>query len=111
MSGYVPEKGDFVWLTFDPQAGHEQKGRRTAVVVSNTLFNKKTGLAFVCPTTTRERGYPFHVSIPAGLPVHGFVMTDQLKSVDYRARKATYIAQAPEELVDEIMAIIEAIMQ
>jgi len=63
VSGYVPEKGDFVWLTFDPQAGHEQKGRRTAVVVSNTLFNKKTGLAFVCPTTTRERGYPFHVSI------------------------------------------------
>lgn len=111
MSNYVPRKGDFVWLTFDPQSDHEQKGRRTAVIVSNTLFNRKTGLAFACSTTTKDRGYPFHMPIPSRLPVHGFIMVDQVKSVDYRARKATYIAQAPEDLVEEILAVIDAILQ
>jgi mRNA interferase MazF len=111
VSGYVPAKGDFVWLTFDPQSGHEQKGRRTAVVISNTLFNRKTGMAFVCPITSKDRGYPFHVPIPDGLKVHGVIMADQIKSVDYRSRKATHIAQAPEDLVEEILSIIEAIIQ
>lgn len=110
MSSYVPRKGDFVWLNFDPQSGHEQKGRRTAVIISNTLFNQKTGLAFACPTTTKDKGYPFHLSIPSGLPVHGFVMADQVKSIDYSSRKAGFIAQAPQELVDDILAIIDAIL-
>ena len=92
MSGYIPKKGDFVWLNFDPQSGHEQKGRRTAIIVSNTLFNEKTGLAFACPTTTKDRSYPFHVHIPAGLPVHGVIMVDQVKSIDYESRKAAFIS-------------------
>lgn len=110
MSEYIPGKGDFVWLSFDPQSGHEQKGRRAAIIVSNTLFNQKAGLAFVCPTTTKDKGYPFHLPIPSGLPVHGFVMVDQMKSVDYRSRKADFIAQAPKDLLDDILAIMDAIL-
>ena len=110
MSIYVPQKGDFVWLNFTPQSGHEQKGRRTAIIISNTLFNQKTGLAFACPTTTKDKKYPFHLCIPAGLPVHGFVMTDQAKSVDYLSRKAEFIAQAPQDLVDNVLAIMLAII-
>jgi mRNA interferase MazF len=110
VSIYLPSKGDFVWLNFDPQSGHEQKGRRTAMIISNTLFNEKTGLAFACPTTTKDRGYPFHLRIPEGLPVHGVVMVDQVKSIDYSSRKATFIAHAPKDLVDEILAILDAIL-
>jgi mRNA interferase MazF len=110
VSGYVPRKGDFVWLNFDPQIGHEQKGRRTAIIVSNTLFNEKTGLAIACPTTTKDRKYPFHIKVPDGLPVHGVVMVDQVKSVDFSSRKAAFIAQAPKDLVDEILAILGAIL-
>jgi mRNA interferase MazF len=110
VSGYIPRKGDFVWLNFDPQSGREQKGRRTAIIVSNTLFNEKTGLAFACPTTTKDRKYPFHLRVPAGLPVHGVVMVDQVKSVDYSSRKVTFIVQAPKDLVDEILAILGAIL-
>ena len=110
MRRYIPRKGDFVWLNFDPQAGHEQKGRRTAIIISKTLFNEKTGLAFACPTTTKDRSYPFHLHIPSGLPVHGVVMVDQVKSIDYSSRKVTYIAQAPQDLVDEVLAILEAIL-
>jgi mRNA interferase MazF len=110
VSEYVPKKGDFVWLSFDPQSGHEQKGRRTAIIVSNTLFNQKTGLAFACPITSKDKGYPFHLPIPDGLPVHGFVMVDQVKSVDYLSRKADFIAQAPKDLIAEILAIMDAIL-
>ena len=89
MAAYTPEKGDFVALNFDPQSGHEQKGRRPALVVSNTLFNERTGLAMVCPLTTSDRGYPFHVAISDSTrQVKGFVMVEQVKSIDYRARGA-----------------------
>jgi mRNA interferase MazF len=110
VSSYIPRKGDFIWLNFDPQSGLEQKGRRTAIIVSNTLFNEKTGLAFACPTTTKDRSYPFHLNIPEGLPVHGVIMADQVKSIDYKSRKAAFIAQAPKDLVDDILAILDAIL-
>ena len=110
MSNYIPNKGDFVWLNFDPQSGHEQKGRRTAIIVSKPLFNEKTGLAFACPITTKDRSFPFHLRIPEGLPVHGVVMIDQVKSIDYASRKVSFIAQAPKNLMDEILAILYAII-
>ena len=84
---YIPEKGDFIALTFNPQSGHEQKGRRPALVISNTLFNKKTGLAIVCPITNTDRKIPLHTKISENCILTGFVMVEQIKSVDYKIEK------------------------
>lgn len=108
MRAYVPKKGDFIAVTFDPQSGHEQKGRRPALVVSNTLFNAQTGLAIVCPLTTTDRHYPFHVPVSGNPHVKGFVMTEQVKSIDYRARQAKAIGKASGELLDEVLSILDA---
>jgi mRNA interferase MazF len=108
MKQYVPKKGDFIAVTFDPQSGHEQKGRRPALVVSNTLFNEQTGLAIVCPLTTTDRGYPFHVEITESIQVKGFVMVEQVKSIDYRARQAKPIGKASDVLLDEVLSILNA---
>ncbi|MBN1448545.1 MAG: type II toxin-antitoxin system PemK/MazF family toxin [Bacteroidetes bacterium] len=108
MKPYIPEKGDIIAVSFDPQSGHEQKGRRPALVVSNTLFNEKTGLAFVCPLTGTDRGYPFHVAVTDDPSVKGFVMVEQVKSIDYRARKARRIGQASNDLLDEVLSILDA---
>ena len=95
MAAYVPRKGDFVALTFDPQSGHEQRGRRPALVVSNDLFNKHTGLCIACPVTNSRRDYPFHVTIPDDCEVIGVVMVEQVKSIDFRARNVKRIGPAP----------------
>ena len=108
MKVYVPKKGDFIAVTFDPQSGHEQKGRRPALVVSNTLFNEQTGLAMVCPLTTTDRGYPFHVTVIRNPDVRGFVMVEQVKSIDYRARQAKMIGKASDDLLDEVLSILDA---
>ena len=108
MAVYVPQQGDFIALTFDPQSGHEQKGRRPAFVVSKDLFNRRTGLAIVCPVTNTDRGYPFHVPVPAGCKLTGFIMVEQVKSVDYRSRKAKRIEQVNEELLEEVLSILDA---
>jgi mRNA interferase MazF len=105
---YVPEQGDFIALTLDPQAGHEQKGRRPALVVSKTLFNQRTGLAIVCPLTTVARGHLFHVDVSDHQSVRGFVMVEQVKSLDYRARGAQPIGKASEELLDQVLAVLDA---
>lgn len=108
MAEYVPRKGDFVVLTLDPQSGHEQRGRRPALVVSNDLFNKHTGLCIACPVTNTRRDYPFHVSIPGGHGVTGFVMVEQVKSIDFRARQAKRIGKASEQLLGEALSILDA---
>ncbi len=108
MKSYVPKKGDFVAITFDPQSGHEQKGRRPALVVSNTLFNEQVGLAIVCPLTTSDRGYPFHIAVTDNIKVTGFVMVEQVKSIDYVTRQAKMIAKASNELLDEVLSILDA---
>jgi len=102
-SRYVPERGDVVWLTFNPQAGHEQAGRRPAVVLSPSLYNRKAGLALFAPVTNQVKGYPFEVIIPSGLPVTGAVLADQLKSLDWRARKALRICALPPETIREVL--------
>ena len=107
MPKYVPRKGDFITLSFDPQSGHEQKGRRPALVISNYLFNKHTGLAIICPVTNTNRQIPFHLSIPASSSLTGFVMVDQVKSIDYVARKAKYIEKAPGQLLDDVLGVLE----
>ena len=108
MAEYVPRKGDFIAVTLDPQSGHEQRGRRPALVVSNDLFNKHTGLSIVCPITTTRRDYPFHVPIPENQDVTGFVMVEQVKSIDFRARRARCIKRAPDEVLQEVLALIDA---
>jgi mRNA interferase MazF len=105
---FVPRKGEFVALAFDPCAGHEQRGRRPALVVSNDLFNERTGMAVVCPITSIRRGFPFHVEIPEDSGVTGFVMVEQVKSVDFRARDARRISAAPAAVIDEALALLDA---
>jgi mRNA interferase MazF len=108
MKSYFPKKGDFVSVTFDPQSGHEQKGRRPALVVSNNLFNEHTGLAIVCPLTSTDRGFPFHVAVVNNPLVSGFVMVEQVKSIDFRARKAKRIGRASDGVLEEVLSILDA---
>ena len=108
MARYVPQKGDIIALSFDPQSGHEQKGRRPAVVISNYLFNKHTGLAIVCPITNTDRRIPFHLPVPETSTLTGFVMVDQVKSVDYATRKAKFIEKAPDVLVTDVLDVLDA---
>ena len=108
MSSYFPKQGDIIAITLDPQSGHEQKGRRPALVISKSLFNKKTGLAMVCPITNTSRGFPFHVPIPQQSKLTGFVMVEQIKSLDFRSRDARRIEHADEELLSEVLSILDA---
>lgn len=103
---FVPTRGDAVWLDFDPQAGHEQRGRRPAVVLSPRAYNSKVGLALLCPITSQQKGYPFEVAIPAKLPVSGVVLSDQVKSLDWQVRNAELICALPAETIAEILAKI-----
>jgi mRNA interferase MazF len=105
---YIPRKGDYVAATFDPQSGHEQKGRRPALVISNDLFNRHTGLAMVCPITNTRRDYPFHVAITDSDSVTGVVMVDQVKSIDFQARKVKKIGRASPALLDEVLSLLDA---
>jgi mRNA interferase MazF len=100
---YVPQCGDVVWITLNPQAGYEQAGRRPAVVLSPQSYNGKTGLAIFCPITNQIKGYPFEVIIPAGLSVAGAVLSDQVKSLDWRARNAELICTLPTETISEVL--------
>jgi mRNA interferase MazF len=100
---YVPERGDVIWITLHPQAGREQAGRRPAVVLSPGAYNAKVGLAILCPVTSQIKGYPFEVLIPAGLPVTGVILADQVKSLDWRTRDAEQVCVLPRETIAEIL--------
>ena len=106
---YVPDRGDVVWLTFDPHAGHEQAGRRPAVVVSPRTYNGKVGLALFCPVTTARKGYPYEVEIPTGQPITGVILSDQLKSLDWRARKAEHVCPLPSDTLLDALAKIRTL--
>src|SRR4030042_4676788 len=108
MTTYVPQKGDFVSVSLDPQSGHEQRGRRPALIVSNTLFNRHTGLAIVCPLTHTDRNFPFHVAVVDDPKVTGFVMGEQVKSLDFRARKAMRIGRASDRVLEGVLSILDA---
>ena len=105
----APDRGDLLWLHFDPQSGREQAGRRPALVVSHGAYNCKVGLALCCPVTGQAKGYPFEVQVPEGLPVSGVVLSDHIKSVDWKARQAERICKAPASLVDEVLARLDAL--
>ncbi len=109
-SVYVPERGDAVWITLDPQAGHEQAGRRPALVLSPSAYNGRVGLALFCPITNQVKGYPFEVLIPDGCAVTGVVGADQVKSLDWRARQAARIGEIPGEVVTQVLQRLQALL-
>jgi mRNA interferase MazF len=109
--GYVPERGEVVWITLNPQAGHEQAGRRPAVVLSPGSYNGRVGLAIMCPVTSQVKGYPFEVEIPEGLPVSGVILSDQVKSLDWRARKAEHVCNLPQETMEEVLQRVWALLK
>ena len=100
---YVPERGDAVWLDFNPQAGHEQAGRRPAIVLSPSAYNRKVGLAIFCPITSQVKGYPFEVVIPAGFNVSGAILSDQVKNLDWKVRRAELISKLPSSVTVEVL--------
>ena len=104
MPAFVPDGGELVWLTFDPQAGHEQAGRRPALVLSPKSYNHKSGLALVCPVTSQIKGYPFEVRVPAGCRVDGVILADHEKSLDWKARRAERITRVPLPTLNEVLA-------
>jgi len=106
VAEYTPERGDIVWLQFDPQTGHEQAGRRPALVVSPKAYNRKVGLALFCPITSSIKGYPFEVSIPKGSKAQGAVLCDQIKSLDWRSRQAERLCPAPAAVLQDVTAKI-----
>lgn len=109
-SRYVPERGDVVWISMDPQVGHEQAGRRPALVLSPAAYNRKTGLALMCPITSQVKGYPFEVLLPEGIPVRGVALADQVKSLDWRARKMPRFSRVPPEVTVQVMRRLVALM-
>ena len=107
---YVPERGDIVWITLHPQAGHEQAGRRPALVLSPKIYNIKSRLAILCPITNQVKGYPFEVPVPDNLPVKGVILADQVKSLDWQIREATLICKLPEETVIYVLQKLETLL-
>ena len=107
---YVPDRGHLVWLTFDPQAGHEQAGTRPALVISPAPYNRKVGLALFCPVTSQIKGYPFEVPLPEGLKVQGAILSDQIKSLDWRVRRARFAGTAPARVLEEAIARVLALV-
>jgi mRNA interferase MazF len=108
---YAPERGDLIWIQFTPQAGHEQAGRRPALVISPRAYNGRVGLALLCPITGQVKGYPFEVRLPQESKISGVVLADQIKSLDWRARQAEFAGQAPEEVVREVLAKLATLVQ
>jgi mRNA interferase MazF len=107
---YIPDRGDVVWIALNPQAGHEQAGHRPAVVVSPRSYNGKVGLGLFCPITGRAKGYPFEVALPSGLSVQGVVLADQVKSLDWRARRARLAARLPDDTCAEIIGKLATLL-
>lgn len=110
MAAYAPDRGDIVRLEFDPRAGPEQASRRPALVMSPRIYNRKVGLALFCPITSNEKGYPFEVLIPPGSKANGVVLSDQIKSLDWRARRAKKLCPAPQGVIEEVTAKILALV-
>ncbi len=108
---WVPDRGDVVWVALDPQSGHEQRGRRPALVLSPRGYNGKTGLALLCPITSQVKGYPFEVALPNGLPVSGVVLSDQVKSLDWKSREAERICTISGQVVVQVLRRLGTLLE
>lgn len=100
---YIPDRGHLIWINFTPHQGHEQAGRRPSVVISPAIYNRKVGLAILCPITNQIKNYPFEVLIPLGLTITGVILSDQVKSLDWRARDAEFICKVPDATINELL--------
>ena len=107
---FVPDRGDVVWIQMNPQAGHERAGRGPALVLSPKSYNRKTGLAILCPVTYQIKGYPFEVALPDDLEVKGAVLSDQIKNLDWPARKAKLICRLPREITDDVLQKLSVLL-
>jgi mRNA interferase MazF len=110
MANYIPNRGDMVWINLNPQAGHEQSGRRPALVLSPKTYNLKVGLAIVCPITSKIKGYPFEVPIPDSSPVSGVVLSDQAKSMDWKIRNAEFIYKLDSLSVEQVLQRLHTLL-
>jgi len=111
MPAYIPQRGDVIWITLNPQAGHERAGRRPAIVLSPGAYNGKTGLVILCPITSQVKGYPFEVRIPGGLPVKGVILADQVKSLDWKARQAEWMCTLLPDVTTEVLAKLGVLLE
>jgi len=109
VKNYIPQKGNLVILSFDPSSGHEQKGRRPALIISNEVFNKALGLAIACPITNTDRNFPFHIKLEAK-NLKGFIMTEQIKSIDFNARKVKFVKKVNEDTLNQVLGITKSII-
>lgn len=107
----MPDAGDLVWLTFDPQAGHEQRGRRPALILSPRTYNAKSRLALACPVTSQVKGYPFEVRLPPGGPIRGAVLADHVKNLDWEARRVRFESKAPEEILVDVRERLRVLLE
>lgn len=110
-TSYVPDRGDLVWLHFNPQSGHEQAGKRPALVISPAAYNGKVGLSLLCPVISKSKGYPFEVIIPQDLPIEGVILSDQVKSLDWQSRQATFICKISDATMAEVVSKIELLIR
>ena len=109
MVTYIPDRGDLVWLQFNPQSGHEQAGRRPALTLSPKAYNQKVGLAIFCPVTSQEKGYPFEVEIKEG-KIQGAILADQVKSLDWRKREVKFITKTPSKVINEVIELLSTLV-
>jgi len=107
---YIPQRGNVVWISLDPQAGHEQARRRPAVVLSPKIYNEKVGLAILCPITSQIKGYPFEVPIPADLPITGVILSDQVKNLDWQIRNVEFICNLPAETINLVLRKLDMLL-
>jgi mRNA interferase MazF len=110
MQDFIPDKGDVVWLTFNPQAGREQAGRRPALILSPQQYNKRVGLCITCPITSQRKGYPFEVELPEKLSVSGVVLSDHIRNVDWKERQAEFIGKVPKAILEEVIAKLNTLL-
>jgi mRNA interferase MazF len=107
---YVPDAGDLVWLTFDPQAGHEQRGRRPALILSPRAYNSKARLAIACPITNQVKGYPFEVPLPPGGKIGGVILADHVKNLDWKARRVEFAAKATNDIIEDVRERLRVVL-
>jgi len=110
VKNYIPDRGDIVWLTFNPQEGHEQRGRRPALILSPKDYNLKTSLASMCPITSKIKNYPFEVILPEKLSIKGVILSDQIKNLDWSVREAEYCCKIDNTILEDVLAKIKALL-
>ncbi len=110
MPSYIPKRGDLVWINFNPRSGHEQAGRRPALILSPSSYNSKVGLSILCPITSKIKGYPFEVSLPQKISVSGVILSDQVKSMDWKSRDIEFICKLDNQSVDEVIQRLHTLL-